>query len=68
MGGDGFSILEIITYHALALGFIASTFEGSGILYLSWLKKKKHLQRQDAGTMKTAMEKFFISFSLSLLP
>jgi len=30
MGGDGFSILETITYHALALGFIASTFESSG--------------------------------------
>lgn len=29
MGGDGFSILEIITYHALALGFIASTFESA---------------------------------------
>ena len=154
MGGDGFSILEIITYHALALGFIASTFEGSGgkmsrqrqaeifntgvttvstyliqaitgltitiiaakmitgffpaagmilpfgygqgtgqamnygniyetqygfiggksfgltiaafgfisasiggVLYLSWLKRRNHLQRQDAGTMKTAMEK-----------
>lgn len=30
MGGDGFAILETITYHALALGFIASTFESSG--------------------------------------
>lgn len=30
MGGDGFGILETITYHALALGFIASTFESSG--------------------------------------
>ena len=30
MGGDSFSILETITYHALALGFIASTFESSG--------------------------------------
>ena len=29
MGGDGYTILEIITYHALALGFIASTFEGA---------------------------------------
>ena len=29
MGGDGFTILETITYHALALGFIASTFESS---------------------------------------
>ncbi len=29
MGGNGFDILETITYHALALGFIASTFESS---------------------------------------
>ena len=29
MGNEGFSILETITYHALALGFIASTFESS---------------------------------------
>ena len=30
MGENGFDILETITYHALALGFIASTFESSG--------------------------------------
>lgn len=29
MGNDGFSTLETITYHSLALGFIASTFESS---------------------------------------
>ena len=153
-GGNGITVLEIITYHALALGFIASTFESSdeklskqrqteifntgvttvatyliqamtglgisliaaklitgffpaagiilpfgygqgtgqamnygniyeteygfvggksfgltvaafgfisasigGVLYLSWLKRKNHLVRQDAGTMKTAIEK-----------
>ena len=28
-GGDGYSHLEIITYHALALGFIASSFKAS---------------------------------------
>ena len=28
-GGDGTATLEIITYHALALGFIASTFKSS---------------------------------------
>lgn len=153
-GGNGISVLEMITYHALALGFIASTFESSegklskkrqteifntgvttvatyliqamtglgislvaakmmtgffpaagiilpfgygqgtgqamnygniyeteygfvggksfgltvaafgfisasvgGVLYLSWLKRKNHLIKQDAGTMKTAIEK-----------
>ena len=30
MGGDGFSFLEMITYHALALGFISTTFESTG--------------------------------------
>ena len=28
-GGDGMSFMEIITYHALALGFIASTLKSS---------------------------------------
>ncbi len=153
-GGNGITVLEIITYHALALGFIASTFESSegklskqrqteifntgvttvatyliqaitglgisliaakvisgffpaagiilpfgygqgtgqamnygniyeteygfvggksfgltiaafgfisasigGVLYLTWLKRKNHLVKQDAGTMKTAIEK-----------
>lgn len=153
-GGNGISILETITYHALALGFIASTFESSegklskqrqteifntgvttvatylvqamtglgisliatklmtgffpaagiilpfgygqgtgqamnygniyeteygfvggksfgltiaafgfisasigGVLYLTWLKRKNHLTKQDGGTMKTAIEK-----------
>lgn len=28
-GGNGTAVLEIITYHALALGFISSTFESS---------------------------------------
>ena len=28
-GGNGMAVLEIITYHALALGFIASTFKSS---------------------------------------
>ena len=29
-GGNGTAVLEIITYHALALGFIASTFKPAG--------------------------------------
>ena len=29
-GGSGSSVLEVITYHTLALGFIASAFTGSG--------------------------------------
>lgn len=155
-GEDGISILEIITYHALALGFISSTFESSdekrsktrqieifntgittvatylvqaivglsvtliasniiadffpaagiilpfgygqgtgqamnygtiyeteygfiggksfgltvaaagflsasigGVLHLSWLRRKKDVRKQDAGTMKTAMERPF---------
>ncbi len=30
-GGNGYASLEIITYHALALGFIGTTFKSSGI-------------------------------------
>lgn len=37
-GGKGTSVLEMITYHALALGFISSTFESSD--------EKKSKQRQ----------------------
>ena len=29
-GGNGTAILEVVTYHALALGFIASTFKSGG--------------------------------------
>ena len=29
-GGNGMAVLEVITYHCLALGFIASTFKSSG--------------------------------------
>ena len=29
-GGNGSAVLEVITYHALALGFIASTFKSGG--------------------------------------
>ena len=28
-GGNGYAVLEIITYHCLALGFIASSFKAS---------------------------------------
>ncbi|MBR4719191.1 MAG: hypothetical protein IKP31_02985 [Lachnospiraceae bacterium] len=30
-GGNGYEILEIITYHTLALGFIGTTFKSSGL-------------------------------------
>ena len=38
-----------------AFGFISASI--GGVLYLSWLKRKNHLVKQDAGTMKTALEK-----------
>lgn len=40
-----------------ALGFISASV--GGVLYLSWLRRKKHFKKQDAGTMKTALEQPF---------
>ena len=40
-----------------ALGFISASI--GGVLYLSWLRHKKNFKKQDAGTMKTALEQPF---------
>ena len=44
-GGNGMANLEIITYHCLALGFIAATFKGSG----GKLSKKRTREIFDTG-------------------
>lgn len=44
-GGNGMANLEIITYHCLALGFIAATFKGSG----GKLNKKRTREIFDTG-------------------
>ena len=37
-GGDGMSNMEVVTYHALALGFIASTLKSLKLIVTSFLK------------------------------
>lgn len=40
-----------------AFGFISASI--GGVLHLSWLRRKKNFKKQDAGTMKTALEQPF---------
>ncbi len=51
IGGKSFGLT------VAAAGFISASI--GGVLHLSWLKRKKNLVKQDAGTMKTAMERPF---------
>lgn len=49
-GGNGSSVLEIITYHTLALGFIASTFTGSS----QKLTKQRNIEIFNTGVTTVA--------------
>ena len=49
-GGNGLKTLEIITYHCLALGFIASTFKSSG----AKLNKKRSAEIFNTGVTTVA--------------
>ena len=49
-GGNGSSVLEIITYHTLALGFIASTFTGSS----QKLTKQRNIEIYNTGVTTVA--------------
>ena len=51
IGGKSFGLT------VAAAGFISASI--GGVLHLSWLKRKKNLVKQDAGTMKTAMDRPF---------
>ncbi len=51
VGGKNFGLT------VAAAGFISASI--GGVLYLSWLRRKKNVTKQDAGTMKTAMERPF---------
>ena len=49
-GGNGSAVLEIITYHTLALGFIASTFTGSN----QKLSKQRNIEIFNTGVTTVA--------------
>ncbi len=64
-GGNGTANLELITYHTLALGFIASTFKSGG----EKLSKKRTVEIFNTGvtTVSTYLLQAVLGFSLSLI-
>ena len=64
-GGNGYSVLEIITYHALALGFIASSFKTSD----GKLGKKRVTEVFNTGvtTVSTYLLQAVVGFGITLV-
>ena len=64
-GGNGTSFLEIITYHALALGFIASTFESSD----EKMSKQRQVEIFNSGvtTVATYLVQAIIGLGITLI-
>ncbi len=64
-GGNGMSVLEIITYHALALGFIASTLKTSD----KKLTKERNIEIFNTGvtTVSTYLLQAFVGLGITML-
>ncbi|MBE7092238.1 MAG: hypothetical protein E7365_03550 [Clostridiales bacterium] len=64
-GGNGYEKLEIITYHALALGFIASTFKASK----GTLTKKRTVEIFNTGvtTVSTYLLQAILGFGITMV-
>lgn len=64
-GGRGSSVLEIITYHTLALGFIASAFTGSG----QKMSKQRNIEIFDTGvtTVSTYLIQAIFGLGITIL-
>ncbi len=64
-GGNGINTLEIITYHALALGFIASTFKSGG----GKLTKERTVEIFNTGvhTVSTYLLQAVVGFGITML-
>ena len=64
-GGNGTNVLEIITYHALALGFIASAFKTTG----TKLGKKRAAEIFNTGatTVSTYLLQAIIGFGITMI-
>ncbi len=64
-GGNGIAILEVITYHALALGFITSAFKSSN----AKLTKKRSIEIFNTGvtTVSTYLLQAVLGFSITLV-
>lgn len=64
-GGDGIAFLENITYHALAIGFIASAFKSSD----GKLTKKRKTEIFNTGvtTVATYLLQAFVGFGITII-
>ncbi len=64
-GGNGINTLEIITYHALALGFIASTFKSGG----GKLTKERTAEIFNTGvhTVSTYLLQAVVGFGITMI-
>ena len=64
-GGNGSAVLEIITYHTLALGFIASTFTGSN----QKLSKQRNIEIFNTGvtTVATYLIQGVVGFGITII-
>ena len=64
-GGNGTANLEIITYHSLALGFIASSFKTSG----GKVTKKRSVEIMNTGvtTVSTYLLQAIVGFSITIV-
>ena len=64
-GGNGTAFLEIITYHTLALGFIASTFNSSDAKITK--KRATEIFNTGVNTVSTYLLQAVVGFSISLI-
>ena len=64
-GGNGSSVLEVITYHTLALGFIASAFTGSS----QKLSKKRSIEIFNTGvtTVSTYLLQAILGLGITII-
>lgn len=64
-GGKGYATLEMITYHALALGFVASSLKASG----GKLTKKRTVEIFNTGvtTVSTYLLQAIVGFGITLI-
>lgn len=64
-GGNGTAFLEIITYHTLALGFIASTFNSSDAKITA--KRATEIFNTGVNTVATYLLQAVVGFGISLI-
>lgn len=64
-GGNGMSMLEVITYHSLALGFISSTFESSDEKLSA--KRQKEIFNTGVTTVATYLIQAIVGIGITII-